>query len=119
MRVCCRPVTCDLCAAGTASAPVMLLPLENVTVLDGQDATLTCRAKGAPPPDTRWLFNGEPRVTEGSSGVTGVTGGHQAAPGLYWPLEMYGRGLPRVFHHHHHHHVYCLPVASIYTNKIR
>ena len=45
----------------------MLLPPENVTVLDGQDATLTCRAEGAPPPDTQWLFNGEtrPEVTRG------------------------------------------------------
>ncbi|XP_043206047.1 protein sidekick-like, partial [Amphibalanus amphitrite] len=42
-----------------SSVPVMLQPPENVTVLDGQDATLSCRAEGAPPPDTQWLFNGK------------------------------------------------------------
>lgn len=32
---------------------------KNMTVLDGKDATLSCRAAGAPIPNTTWIHNGE------------------------------------------------------------
>lgn len=31
----------------------------NLTVLDGKDATLSCRAAGAPLPNTTWIQNGK------------------------------------------------------------
>lgn len=31
---------------------------KNITVLDGKDAMIVCRAIGAPAPNTTWLFNG-------------------------------------------------------------
>ena len=30
----------------------------NLTVLDGKDATVACRAVGAPTPNVTWYFNG-------------------------------------------------------------
>ncbi len=34
-------------------------PPQNVTVLDGKDATIICRAVGAPTPNITWVYNGE------------------------------------------------------------
>lgn len=34
-------------------------PPQNVTVLDGKDATIICRAVGAPTPNITWIYNGE------------------------------------------------------------
>lgn len=31
---------------------------KNVTVLDGKDATIICRAAGAPVPNVTWIYNG-------------------------------------------------------------
>lgn len=31
----------------------------NVTVLDGKDATILCRAVGAPTPNITWVYNGQ------------------------------------------------------------
>lgn len=31
---------------------------QNITVLDGKDATMTCRAIGAPNPNVTWVYNG-------------------------------------------------------------
>lgn len=42
----------------TAASPVMETPPSNITVLDGKDATITCRALGAPTPNTTWYFEG-------------------------------------------------------------
>jgi len=42
-----------------AAQPVMEYGPKNLTVLDGKDATLTCRAVGAPVPNTTWIFNGK------------------------------------------------------------
>lgn len=42
-----------------AAQPVMEFGPKNLTVLDGKDATLTCRAAGAPAPNVTWIFNGE------------------------------------------------------------
>ncbi|GBP10993.1 Protein sidekick [Eumeta japonica] len=39
------------------SPPVMQTPPTNLTVLDGKDATITCRAMGAPTPNVTWYFN--------------------------------------------------------------
>lgn len=41
-----------------ASAPLMTVPPQNMTILDGQDATISCRAGGAPQPNVTWLYNG-------------------------------------------------------------
>ncbi|XP_051857823.1 protein sidekick isoform X12 [Drosophila albomicans] len=41
-----------------ASAPVMEQPPQNVTALDGKDATISCRAVGAPNPNITWIYNG-------------------------------------------------------------
>ncbi|XP_058815648.1 protein sidekick isoform X3 [Topomyia yanbarensis] len=37
--------------------PIMELPPTNQTVLDGKDATMHCRAVGAPNPNITWVFN--------------------------------------------------------------
>lgn len=39
--------------------PVMEQEPKNVTVLDGKDATIVCRAVGAPAPNVTWIFNGK------------------------------------------------------------
>ncbi|XP_063378104.1 protein sidekick isoform X1 [Cydia fagiglandana] len=39
------------------SPPVMQSPPANLTVLDGKDATIACRAIGAPTPNVTWYFN--------------------------------------------------------------
>lgn len=31
---------------------------QNLTILDGKDATLTCNAVAAPIPNTTWIYNG-------------------------------------------------------------
>nr|XP_045601913.1 protein sidekick-like isoform X1 [Procambarus clarkii] len=46
------------------SAPVMLLAPANKTVLDGQDATISCRAGGAPQPNVTWLYNDDLELVE-------------------------------------------------------
>lgn len=47
--------------ARAAAAPVMETPPQNATVLDGKDATLSCRAAGSPAPNTTWIFMGKYR----------------------------------------------------------
>jgi hypothetical protein len=42
----------------TAAVPIMETPPQNVTVLDGKDATITCRAAGAPTPNITWIYQG-------------------------------------------------------------
>ncbi|XP_055601340.1 protein sidekick isoform X2 [Uranotaenia lowii] len=39
------------------SVPIMEQPPANQTVLDGKDATMNCRAVGAPTPNITWIFN--------------------------------------------------------------
>ncbi|XP_021701141.1 protein sidekick isoform X4 [Aedes aegypti] len=39
------------------SVPIMEMPPTNLTVLDGKDATMHCRAVGAPTPNITWVFN--------------------------------------------------------------
>ncbi|KAJ8687397.1 hypothetical protein QAD02_023191 [Eretmocerus hayati] len=39
------------------SIPIMEIPPQNVTVLDGKDANLNCRAIAAPVPNVTWLYN--------------------------------------------------------------
>jgi len=34
-------------------------PPQNVTALDGKDATISCRAVGSPNPNITWIYNGE------------------------------------------------------------
>lgn len=47
-----------VCAWLVASPPIMQTPPSNLTVLDGKDATISCRAIGAPTPNVTWYFNG-------------------------------------------------------------
>lgn len=42
-----------------ASTPIMEQSPKNVTILDGKDATILCRAVGAPQPNVTWTYNGE------------------------------------------------------------
>lgn len=42
-----------------ASTPIMERSPQNVTVLDGKDATIICRAVGAPTPNITWIYNGK------------------------------------------------------------
>ena len=42
-----------------ASTPIMEQSPKNVTVLDGKDATIVCRAVGAPQPNITWAYNGK------------------------------------------------------------
>ncbi|KAG7176448.1 sidekick-like 1 [Homarus americanus] len=46
------------------SAPLMVMTPENMTVLDGQDATISCRAGGAPQPNVTWLYNDDLELVE-------------------------------------------------------
>ncbi|XP_032308409.1 protein sidekick isoform X18 [Drosophila ananassae] len=39
------------------SAPVLEQPPQNVTALDGKDATISCRAVGSPNPNITWIYN--------------------------------------------------------------
>ncbi|XP_008197673.1 protein sidekick isoform X5 [Tribolium castaneum] len=41
------------------AGPVMELGPQNATVLDGKDATLACRAVGAPTPNITWFYKGD------------------------------------------------------------
>ncbi|XP_030377973.1 protein sidekick [Scaptodrosophila lebanonensis] len=50
------------------SAPVLEQPPQNVTALDGKDATISCRAVGAPNPNITWIYN-ETQLVEISSRV--------------------------------------------------
>ncbi|KAM7347895.1 sidekick cell adhesion molecule isoform 7-T7 [Cochliomyia hominivorax] len=50
------------------SAPVLEQPPQNVTALDGKDATISCRAIGAPNPNITWIYN-ETQLVEISSRV--------------------------------------------------
>lgn len=35
---------------------------QNLTILDGKDATLTCNAVAAPIPNTTWIYNGRSSI---------------------------------------------------------
>ena len=41
----------------SASSPVMINGPQNMTALDGKDATVNCVAEGAPAPNITWYFN--------------------------------------------------------------
>ena len=41
----------------------METPPQNVTVLDGKDATIMCRAVGAPTPNYTWTYQGMKSLT--------------------------------------------------------
>ncbi|KAF5283152.1 hypothetical protein FQR65_LT02664 [Abscondita terminalis] len=44
------------------SLPIMELGPQNLTVLDGKDATISCRAVGAPTPNSTWIYNEQNEV---------------------------------------------------------
>ncbi|KAF2903932.1 hypothetical protein ILUMI_02247 [Ignelater luminosus] len=44
------------------SVPVMEIGPQNMTVLDGKDATIFCRAVGAPTPNITWVYNEQNEV---------------------------------------------------------
>ena len=37
----------------------MVKPPKNLTALDGKDATIACKAQGAPAPNITWFVNGK------------------------------------------------------------
>ena len=37
----------------------MIKPPQNLTALDGKDATISCNAQGAPAPNITWFVNGK------------------------------------------------------------
>ena len=37
----------------------MVKPPQNLTALDGKDATISCKAQGAPAPNITWFVNGK------------------------------------------------------------
>lgn len=39
--------------------PIMEIHPQNVTALDGKEATISCRAFGAPNPNVTWIYNSE------------------------------------------------------------
>ena len=43
----------------TGTAPEITIPLEDVTVVEGEPATLECELKGEPQPDIEWFRDGE------------------------------------------------------------
>jgi protein sidekick len=43
--------------------PVMEQYPQNLTVLDGKDATVFCKAVGAPTPNVTWIYNGIITIT--------------------------------------------------------
>ncbi|CAG9861808.1 unnamed protein product [Phyllotreta striolata] len=49
-----------------SSTPIMEFGPTNMTILDGKDATLTCRAVGAPVPNVTWIHNGNKEVVTSS-----------------------------------------------------
>ncbi|XP_066157107.1 protein sidekick isoform X3 [Euwallacea fornicatus] len=55
--------------ATPTAQPVMEFGPKNLTVLDGKDATMSCRAAGAPIPNVTWVFNGEEEITASSSRI--------------------------------------------------
>ena len=46
----------------SASSPVMIKPPQNLTALDGKDATIACAAQGAPAPNITWFVNGKNKI---------------------------------------------------------
>jgi protein sidekick len=48
------------CNYFSASSPVFVTQFVNLTALDGKDATIPCKAEGAPAPNVTWFFNGKP-----------------------------------------------------------
>ncbi|XP_063923423.1 protein sidekick isoform X2 [Zophobas morio] len=48
------------------AVPIMEVGPQNVTVLDGKDATLSCRAAGAPTPNVTWIYKGEQEIETSS-----------------------------------------------------
>lgn len=58
--------TCDILIKSnyfSASTPILEHGPQNQTVLDGKDATLMCRAVGAPTPNITWIYNGMNRLS--------------------------------------------------------
>ncbi|XP_065084747.1 protein sidekick isoform X5 [Ochlerotatus camptorhynchus] len=60
------------------SLPIMEMPPTNLTVLDGKDATMHCRAVGAPTPNITWVFNVRTQIVQPPADTT-VLLGHTAA----------------------------------------
>ena len=42
-----------------ASSPVLVNPPKDLMAWDGKDATIPCKAEGAPAPNVTWFFNGK------------------------------------------------------------
>ncbi|XP_046802362.1 protein sidekick isoform X8 [Lucilia cuprina] len=84
-----------------ASAPVLEQPPQNVTALDGKDATISCRAIGAPNPNITWIYNVRTQIIQPPVDTTvllGLTASLQCKvssdPTVPYNIDWYREGHP-------------------------
>ncbi|XP_046802367.1 protein sidekick isoform X13 [Lucilia cuprina] len=83
------------------SAPVLEQPPQNVTALDGKDATISCRAIGAPNPNITWIYNVRTQIIQPPVDTTvllGLTASLQCKvssdPTVPYNIDWYREGHP-------------------------
>ncbi|XP_055842932.1 protein sidekick isoform X9 [Episyrphus balteatus] len=83
------------------STPIMEQPPLNVTALDGKDATISCRAVGAPNPNITWVYNVRTQIIQPPVDTTvllGLTASLQCKvssdPTVPFNIDWYREGHP-------------------------